>query len=51
VKESLADKLKDGVPTEDKVADILAAINPLFTYTTQNYFRFTFCNFNYSFIK
>ena len=27
--ESLADKLKEGVPTEDKVADILAAINPL----------------------
>jgi hypothetical protein len=27
--ESLADKLKDGVPTEDKVAEILAAIKPL----------------------
>ena len=27
--ESLADKLNDGVPTEDRVADILEAINPL----------------------
>ena len=28
--QSLAESEKEGVPTEDKVVDILAAINPLF---------------------